>query len=130
MNLNPLVGWNMNIGSGNCLNGIVDKGIDLNNIKFSDVDVIITNVTFVFSRLLLLSHQCWWLGQKFFQVYIRIGWRSRKNKLDNNKSYGNSIDMWFMTSLKFTYLLWYLIHHCFFLWSTRTTKNLPFKSCR
>ncbi len=48
----------MNIGSGNCLNGIVDKGIDLNNIKFSDVDVIITNVTFVFSRLLLLSHQC------------------------------------------------------------------------
>lgn len=48
----------MNIGGGNCLNAIVDKGIHLNNIKFSDVDVIITDVTLVFSRLLLLSHQC------------------------------------------------------------------------
>ncbi len=63
MNLNPLAGWDMNIGGGNCPNAIVDKGIDLNNIKFSDVDVIITNVTLVFSRLLLLSHQCWWLGK-------------------------------------------------------------------
>ncbi len=46
----------MNIGGSNCLNAIVDKGIDFNNIKFSDVDVINTNGTF-FSRLLLLSHQ-------------------------------------------------------------------------